>query len=182
MLLSSVLVCNLLAHRLWSLTRHYASICGMTQIAARSLEPVGSMSFTPGQHLASVSGKGSLQDSSDTELQSMVGAEEGEWTDVLSRRSKQKKGDERSSSGSDGSSTVCSLRVTTPTVVFSPANPDRLITKLSSIKVSRALELLCLECIMAVRLNYRLNLSQGIQGMVKHLKPCLMHGTLRNTC
>lgn len=130
----------------------------MTEIAPRSFEPADAMSVTPGQHLASVSGKGSLQDSSDTELQSMVGAEEDEWTPVLSRRSKRKKGDERSSPGSDGGSTVCSIRVTTPTVIFSPAHPNILITKLSSLKVSRALELLCPECIMEVRFNYRLNL------------------------
>lgn len=53
---------------------------------------------------------------------------------------------------------VNQLQETGLTVIFIPANPAVCLTKLSSLKLSEALETICQECILMIRPNKRLNL------------------------
>ncbi|KAG0410166.1 hypothetical protein HPB47_012720 [Ixodes persulcatus] len=78
------------------------------------------------------------------------------WTPA--KTSKKRKKPSSNSSSSTGTIRTGTLMTEGLTVIFVPAAEDNLITSLSSLKVSDALNLLCPECIIEIRYNRRLNL------------------------
>lgn len=57
------------------------------------------------------------------------------------------------------------------TVVFASASADKNITALSSLKILQALEMQCLECILEIRYNTRINVIAVDTATAKHLVP-----------
>ncbi|CAN7939439.1 unnamed protein product, partial [Ixodes hexagonus] len=85
----------------------------------------------------------------------------GKWHPVKStrKRQRQKQGSSTSSSTVHLSRQGTTSRSTESlTVIFTSNKPDQIITTLGSLKISTALEKLCPECIIEVRVNDRLNL------------------------
>ncbi|KAG0424724.1 hypothetical protein HPB47_028091 [Ixodes persulcatus] len=83
----------------------------------------------------------------------------GKWHPVKSTRKRQKQGSSTSSSTVHLSGNGTTSRSTESlTVIFTSNKPDQIITTLGSLKISQALEKLCPECIIEVRVNDRLNL------------------------
>ncbi|KAG0427032.1 hypothetical protein HPB47_025896 [Ixodes persulcatus] len=78
------------------------------------------------------------------------------WTPA--KTSKKRKKPSSNSSTSTDTIRTGTLMTEGLTVIFVPAAEDTLITSLSSLKVSDALNLLCPECIIEIRYNRRLNL------------------------
>ncbi|CAN7991158.1 unnamed protein product, partial [Ixodes pacificus] len=78
------------------------------------------------------------------------------WTPAKTPKKRKKP----SSNSSNSTDTIRTGTLMTEglTVIFVPAAEDTLITSLSSLKVSDALNLLCPECIIEIRYNRRLNL------------------------
>lgn len=82
----------------------------------------------------------------------------GKWHTVKSTRKRQKQGSSTSSSTVHLSGNGTASRSTESlTVIFTSNKPDQIITTLGSLKISQALEKLCPECIIEVRVNDRLN-------------------------
>ncbi|KAG0437588.1 hypothetical protein HPB47_017374 [Ixodes persulcatus] len=90
---------------------------------------------------------------SDIELSDF---DEPEWKDVKTRKKRKK----TSPNSSLSAETVCSAAVVPEglTVVFTPLEEGHVITSLSSLKLSLALEKMFPECILEIRFNNRLNL------------------------
>ncbi|KAG0445089.1 hypothetical protein HPB47_023913 [Ixodes persulcatus] len=109
--------------------------------------------ITPGQQCATTSSRRVIVPTSDIELSDF---DEPDWKDVKTRKKRKK----TSPNSSLSAETVCSAGVVPEglTVVFTPLEEGHVITSLSSLKLSLALEKMFPECILEIRFNNRLNL------------------------
>ncbi|KAG0415422.1 hypothetical protein HPB47_007398 [Ixodes persulcatus] len=109
--------------------------------------------ITPGQQCATTSSRQVIVPTSDIELSDF---DEPDWKDVKTRKKRKK----TSPNSSLSAETVWSAGVVPEglTVVFTPLEEGHVITSLSSLKLSLALEKMFPECILEIRFNNRLNL------------------------
>ncbi|KAG0415409.1 hypothetical protein HPB47_007421, partial [Ixodes persulcatus] len=109
--------------------------------------------ITPGQQCATTSSRRVIVPTSDIELSDF---DEPDWKDVKTRKKRKK----TSPNSSLSAETVCSAAVVREglAVVFTPLEEGHVITSLSSLKLSLALEKMFPECILEIRFNNRLNL------------------------